>query len=86
MDLTGAVSQSRYENAVRCIPLTRDKRCRDLLIEVAKELGRRLGLPEGKISQAVRRTGYCSECSGDLGGHDVGRLEEHAPGCPLFPL
>lgn len=28
----------------------------------------------------------CKECGGDLGGHALGRLEEHVPGCPRFPL
>lgn len=85
-NLTGAVSRSRYEHALHCIPMTRDKRCRDLLIEVAKELGRRLGISEYDVSMAVSEAGYCPECFGDLGGHDIGRLEEHEPGCPRFPL
>lgn len=28
----------------------------------------------------------CPECGGDLGGTDVGRLEEHRTGCSRFPL
>ncbi len=28
----------------------------------------------------------CPDCSGDLGGTALGRLEEHAPTCPRFPL
>jgi len=56
------------------------------LIEIVKELGRRLGVSEYDVSMAVSGSGYCSDCFGDLGGHDIGRLEEHMPGCPRFPL
>jgi|HubBroStandDraft_1064217.scaffolds.fasta_scaffold110988_2 bifunctional enzyme CysN/CysC len=28
----------------------------------------------------------CESCGGDLGGDGVGRLEDHEPGCPYFPL
>ncbi len=28
----------------------------------------------------------CPDCQGDLGGHELGRLEDHAEGCPRFPL
>lgn len=28
----------------------------------------------------------CEECGGDLGGTEIGRLEDHKPGCSLFPL
>jgi hypothetical protein len=36
--ITGARTRSRLDNALHCIPLTKDPRCRAVLIEVAEEL------------------------------------------------
>lgn len=33
-----------------------------------------------------RKRPRCPECAGDMGGRAFGRLEDHRPGCPRFPL
>lgn len=41
--------------------------------------------PPGRL-QGTGAPGTCPDCGGDLGGDHLGRLEDHKPGCPSFPL
>jgi hypothetical protein len=39
------------------------------------------------VSQKITSSHFrCPDCDGDLGGNEIGRLENHSKWCPRFPL
>ena len=59
------------------------KRERDAARAEVEALRARLALAK---EEPIVANPVCPECGGDLGGTDIGRLENHESGCPRFPL